>query len=360
MTTWTRADFVAADAAGKLQAGNPELLVEFMEQRYASATTFTFKHATVIGLMLVAAGMVGYFALHNMHRITYEEWMVFFGFIILTSVVGSHVARRAGEHVFASTLAFLAVCATPTFVYCLQMKTGWCVSAEAMHHTHHSYFTLVDSFWLPMELATIGMAAALFVWHRLPFVLMPTVVTIWFMSMDYSRLVIERFEAQPHDERMLRLYKDIFPNMSIKFGLVTIVVACLVRFFDTTRRDMAYWLFVGSAWSYFAGITAKYALEYPNVAAHMHEYGFLCALLFILGALTGRGAFLIGGAGVMYYLGYLVDKRFAHMETFPLIVAVLCIVAAVVVLFITKYWQAIVAPARRYVPSFLRADVRAG
>lgn len=356
MGTWTRADFVAADAAGKLQAGKPELLAEFMDARYASATTFTFKHVTVIGLMLVAAGMVGFFALQNMHRITYEEWMVFIGAIILASIVGSYVARQAGEHVFASTLAFLAVCATPTFVYCFQMKTGWRVSSEAASLTHRLYFTLVDSFWLPMELATLGMAAVLFAWHRLPFVLMPTVVTIWFMSMDYSRLVIERLEAQSHDEHMLHLYKDIFPNMSIKFGLATLVAACLVRFFDTTRRDMAYWLFVGSAWSYLAGITAKYALVYPTVAANMHIYGLLCVVLFSIGALTGRGAFLLGGVGMLYYLGYLVDKLFAHMESFPLIVAGLCVVGAVAVLYGAKHWQAIVAPLRSIVPAFLRPD----
>ena len=78
-----------------------------------------------------------------------------------------------------------AAALVPLAVYGLQNLLGWWPEGEAARDYHRH----IDGRWLMMELATLA-AGAVMLWRfRLPFLVMPVAVTLWYLSMDLAPLL---------------------------------------------------------------------------------------------------------------------------------------------------------------------------
>src|SRR5690606_7462953 len=78
----------------------------------------------------------------------------------------------------AGILAAFTVALTPLAVYALQVALGVWPDATP-YRDYHAY---VKWHWILMEFATLAVGAILFYRYRLPFLLMPVAVTLWYMS----------------------------------------------------------------------------------------------------------------------------------------------------------------------------------
>lgn len=213
-----------------------------------------------------------------------------------------------GLDIPAGLLAALAVCLVPLITWSAQNALGlWPeVSGGITGERLSQYHQWIDARWLTLEIATLVMAA-LALWRMpLPFMVMPVAVTLWYMSMDVSRVG----ETGNIDFDHARL-------VSLVFGIAMCVVAGALDLYRHRRgtRDFATWLYLFGALAAWGSIT----LSYSESQIAKHAYGLFNAGLVLFGAIIGRRVFTVLGAiGVAVYLGYLAFELFQDSRLFPL------------------------------------------
>jgi hypothetical protein len=309
---------------------------------------------------------IGYFVYHAADYFTNLQWAVFLGVAFSALVAASFVARTAKEEVFGAILAALAVVVVPFLTFNVQKHTGWGFGGDMRGSAYKGYFLLVSSNWLWMEVATLASAVVLFAWQRMPFVLLPTTLTVWFMAMDYARLVADvakkaapavrdadRYESSSD----ILFYPTAWAATSIRFGLVAVAIGLILQRLDSTRRDMSYWIFVTGAISLFIGVSIQHAVI-PHMLSkdgvvNLHPYAAYCTLLILVGVVLQRNIFLVGAVGLISYFSYLFGKELVDSPLAPLLFAGMFIVGAAIVVGISRYWGAIVAPVRALVPQWV-------
>jgi hypothetical protein len=209
----------------------------------------------------------------------------------------------------AGILATLAIVLVPLIVWCAQHAMGmWADTSDGSFSAYHTH---INWRWITLEFATL-MAGVVMLWrYRLPFMVMPIAVTIWYMSMDFANFLIE--DTKHWDWQLMR-------DMSLVFGLITVGIAIVVdlrsrRATDPEwRQDYAFWLY------FFGAIMAWSSLSFRNSGSEWGKvvYCLINVGLVFFGAAIGRRVFTILGAfGVTGYLGYLSHQVFRDSLLFP-------------------------------------------
>lgn len=265
-----------------------------------------------------------------------------YGFACLK--VADHFKSK-GLLVPAGLLATLAVVLVPLGIWCVQSLLGVWPEGGSKKYSDYHYF--IDWRWLMMELGTLAAAAVMLWRYKLPFMVMPVAVTLWYMSMDVAKGLMQ---TSGWDYKFMR-------DVSLVFGLGTCAMAMWV---DTRtrlsrdvqwRQDFAFWLYLFGAIMFWSALSLRDS---------SNELGkFLYALLNIglvmLGAGIGRRVFTVFGAlGVAGYLGYLSHRVFQNSLLFPFALTLL----GLGVVWLGVKWQrneaAINAYLSRWVPEGLR------
>ena len=101
--------------------------------------------------------------------------------------VSDHLKARDLK-VPAGILATLAVVLVPLVVWAVQNGVGlWPPGGSASYSAYH---TQINWRWLTLELATL-IAGVVMLWRcRLPFMVMPIAVTLWYMNMDVAHAIL--------------------------------------------------------------------------------------------------------------------------------------------------------------------------
>jgi hypothetical protein len=258
--------------------------------------------------------------------------------------VADHFKAR-GLVVPAGILATLAVVLVPLALWCVQNLLGlW---PEGGSRSFASYHTHIDWRWMTLEFGTL-MAAAVMLWrYKLPFMVMPVAVTLWYMSMDVARGLMQ---GAGWDYKFMR-------DVSLVFGLGTCAMAMWVDMrtrlseSEESRQDFAFWLYI------FGAIMFWCALSLRDSSNELGKflYALLNIGLVLLGAAIGRRVFTVFGAlGVAGYLGYLSHRVFQNSLMFPFALTLL----GLGVVWLGVKWQrneaAINASLSRWVPEGLR------
>lgn len=269
------------------------------------------------------------------------------GYLALALWLSAWLKRR-GLLVPAGILGTLAVALVPLLVWCLQHIAGlWPEGAPSSGSEKFSdYHRFIDWRWLTLEFSTLA-AGVVMLWRmRLPFMVMPIAVTLWYMSMDVANMLAQ---AHGFDWKLSR-------DVSLVFGLGTCALAAWVDI--RTRRaqgewaqDFAFWLYLFGAIMFWGGLSLRDSSSELGKLA----YALLNVGLILGGAAIGRRVFTVLGAlGVAGYLGYLSYKVFKDSLMFPFALTLLGL--AVVALGI--WWQRnegrINARLGRFVPEGLR------
>lgn len=297
-----RAELDAAVRAGILGAEQADRLAEFLAPGAAETPRFSFVHVLYYLGGMIAIGAMSLFM--TLGWATLGGWGGFVTavcYAILALALTHWFLERRHLQIPAGIMATLAVVMVPLAIFGAQQALGYWGMDKPFRH-YHQY---IDGRWLLMELGTLAVAAVLLWRYRLPFMLMPVSVTLWYMSMDLGPLLAGS-DWQDWDIRKL---------ISLYFGILFVGLAFWVDIRSRhTRKDYAFWLYLFGVITFWGGLS----LMRSGSELGKFLYFMLNVGMILTGALLGRRVFAVfGGLGVAGYLGYLSHRVFRDSLLFP-------------------------------------------
>jgi hypothetical protein len=269
--------------------------------------------------------------------------MISIGYCLIALALTDFLLTRRQLALPAGITAVLAVTMIPLAVYGAQHALGCWPASDKSTWAYRDFHTHVDWRWLMMEFATLA-AGTIAVWrYRLPFLVMPLAVTLWYMSMDLTPFL---FGGDAKS-----VFSDQGNLVSTYFGLATTLVAFWVDVRSRQQKDFAYWLYIVGVLTFWGGLTSM------NSDSEFSKFLYCCInlLLIAIGTALSRRVFAVFGAiGVCIYLGHLSHTVFKDSMLFP--VALTAIGLALV--GIGAIWQRRESEIGRWLRSFLPAPLR--
>ena len=310
----TRPLLEEATARGLLHEGQSVALWAFLAEHHrdVSMNTPGFKPAHILYYLggLVAIGAMTLFMTLGWERLGGGGLFAIASAYIFAATLGTEVLlHKKRLPLPAGITGALAVALVPLAVYGAQRWLGaW--PTEGAGQSYRNYHLFIDWRWLMMELATLA-AAAVALWRwRLPFLVMPLAVTLWYLSMDLVPLLLGGSSAE--------FFSDAGKRTSTGFGLAMLLFALLVDLRLRQQRDFAFWLYVFGVIAFWGGLTSM------NSTSELGKFIYACInlLLIATGAALSRRVFAVfGGIGVAIYLGHLSHTVFRDSLLFPLALA---------------------------------------
>lgn len=320
----TRSDLEHAVDQGLLSAEQASALWAFWEQSTAPGVA-SFKAAHILYYLggLIAIGAMTLFMNLGWERFGGTGLMaISLVYAVLAIALTVHFRRHVGLSVPTGIAATLAVAMVPLFVYGLQTWLGfWPMDDQGAYRDYHR---IVDWRWVMMELATL-LAAVLALWRlRLPFLVMPVALTLWYLSMDLVAFGL--------GGSAMALWSNEGLRVSLAFGLVITLLALWVDLFTAPEQDFAFWLYLFGVLAFWGAFSA---LDASSESGKL-LYALVNVLMIGMGAVLVRRVFVVlGGLGLSAYLAHLSYTVFEDSLLFPL--ALTAIGLAIMVSGV--YWQ---------------------
>jgi hypothetical protein len=312
------AQLTAAAAKGLLTAEQAEQLWQFLSDQSLDTPGFNFTH-----ILYYLGGMIAIGAMSLFMTLGWESfggWGIFFIALAYAGAglkLADYFLHRKQLLIPAGIVAVFVVVLTPLAVYGLQQGLGWWAEGRA----YRDYHVFIDWRWLMMELATLAMGAVLLWRYRLPFLVMPVAVTLWYMSMDLAPFL---FDAEVGWEaRKL---------VSLWFGLLMVLLAFWVDIRARFEKDFAFWLYLFGVLAFWGGLSLM------NSDSELGRFMYLCinVALIVVGAVLSRRVFAVfGGLGIASYLGYLAYRVFSDSLLFPFVLTVI----GLAIIYLGILWQ---------------------
>ena len=295
-----------AEQQGLLQPEQIEPLWQFLQQATADRPGFRASH-----LLYYFGGLLAIGAMTLFMTLGWEQFGG--GGLIVICLIYAVAGLAVTEHLLGRQLPIPAgICATfvltlaPLLVYGVQQLCGqW--SGELEYRDYHRY---IDWRWLMMELATLAAGAVLLWRYRLPFLVMPIAVTLWYMSMDLTPFL---FGDEDYDW-LLRKW------VSVYCGLLIMLLGFWVDIRTRHTRDYAFWLYLFGLAAFWGGLSSM------SSDSEWNKFIYLCINLglLLLGAILSRRAFVVFAAfGICAYLGHLAYDVFEDSLMFPFVLTLL-------------------------------------
>lgn len=292
---------------GIISIAQAEQLKKLSSEQSLTTPGFWLTHILYYLGGLIAIGAMTLFMTLGWER--FGGWGLFF-IALAYGAAGLALTRyllgRPGLGIPAGIASAFVVSLTPLAVYGLQVALGYWTGG----HAYRDYHTLVDWRWMLMELATLAVGLAMLWRYRLPFMVMPVAVTLWYMSMDLAPLLSRAGEAS----LMLR------EQVSLWFGLAMLLLALWADVRSRQGKDFAFWLYLFGVLAFWGGLTAMHADSEPG------RFVYLCInlLMIAVGAILSRRVFAVfGGLGTAFYLGHLAHSVFRDSMLFPFALTVI-------------------------------------
>lgn len=266
------------------------------------------------------------------------------GYLLLAWKVARHLQARALP-IPAGILATLAVCLVPLLVWSVQM--GLHLWPEGGLDSFRAFHRHINWRWLTLELSTLAAAVVMLRSIKLPFMVMPVAVTLWYLNMDVAHLLMQK---DGFDWAFTR-------DVSLVFGLATCALAVWVDLRTRLatraedRQDFAFWLYVFGALMFWAGLSLRESSsEWGKLG-----YAAINVALVFWGAAIGRRVFTVfGGLGVAIYLGYLSSRVFQDSLGFTFALTLLGLAVVALGVWWQRHEQAIHARLAQWLPAALR------
>lgn len=259
--------------------------------------------------------------------------------------VARHFERQALA-VPAGILATLAVCLVPLIVWSVQHALGlW--PPGSIGERYDDYHRFIDWRWLTLEFVTLAAGVVMLWLYRLPFMVMPIAVTLWYMSMDAGNALMHEHGFD----------WDLSRNITLVFGLATVAMAMWVDVRTRRaqepvwRQDYAFWLYL------FGALMAWCGLSLMDSGSELGKalYALINVGAVLLGAAIGRRVFTVLGAlGVAGYLGHLSWAVFRDSLLFPVVLTLIGLGVIALGVWWQRHEAALQARLSRWVPAGLR------
>ncbi|MEK9952144.1 MAG: DUF2157 domain-containing protein [Curvibacter sp.] len=331
---WARWSVAAVPAAQAASPGQADL----------AGPRFSFTQVFYYFGGLVAIGAMTLFMTLGWSR--FGDWgllAIALGYLVGALAVADHLQRR-GLRTPAGLLAALAVCLVPLAVWALQSGLGLWPPGGPDHY--RAYHAQIDWRWLTLEFATLAAGVVMLWRYRLPFMVMPIAVTVWYLWMDVAHMLMQH---SGFDYTFMR-------DLSLVFGIATCCVAMWVDVRSRLaqgewRQDFAFWLYLFGALMFWGGLS----LQDSGTEWGKALYALINVGLVFLGAAIGRRVFTVFGAlGVAGYLGYLSWRVFRDSLLFPFALTLLGLAVIALGIWWQRHEKAIEARLGAWLPAGLR------
>ena len=340
----TRAALTEATAKGLLREEQSEALWSFLAARERDTPTFKPAHILYYLGGLIAIGAMTLFMTLGWERFGGTGLLaiaVVYGAIAIA--LTEYLLRARQLALPAGITGALAVALVPLAIYGAQHALGFWPPDGLGKGAYRDFHTRIDWRWVVMEAGTLA-AGAMALWrYRLPFLVMPVAVTLWYVSMDLTPFLLG---GDAKD-----FFSDLRKLVSTWFGLAMALLALRVDIRSRRTQDFAFWLYVFGVLTFWGGLTSM------DSANELGKFLYCCInlVMIALGAALSRRVFAVfGGIGVALYLGHLSSTLFKDSLLFP--VALTAIGLAVVAAGVA--WQRHEVALGRWLRAFLPTAVR--
>jgi hypothetical protein len=304
---------------GLISERQVEPLWGFLGERGKETPSFRFTHVLYYLGGLTAIGAMSLFMTLGWER--FGGWGLFFIALAYAGVgiwLTELFLNRSRLPIPAGITAAFVVVLTPLAVYGLQVALGWWAEGKVFrqYHTH------IDWRWLFMELATLASGAVMLRRYRLPFLVMPIAVTLWYMSMDLTPFIFGEADATWELRKLVSLW----------VGLLIVLLAFCVDLRTRHDKDYAFWLYLFGVVAFWGGLSMMHS------DSELNKFIYLCINLamIVVGAMLSRRVFAVfGGLGAAGYLGHLAYDVFKDSMMFPFVLTII----GLVVICLGIVWQ---------------------
>jgi hypothetical protein len=258
---------------GLISEQQAEQLWKFLGERGKDTPSFRFTHVLYYLGGLIAIGAMSLFMTLGWER--FGGWGLFF---IALAYAGAGLwlteffLNRSRLPIPAGITATFVVVLTPLAVYGLQAALGWWAEGEVFREYH----TLIDWRWMSMEFATLASGAVMLWRYRLPFLVMPIAVTLWYMSMDLTPFLFGDADL-------------MWELVSLWFGLLIVLLAFWVDIRTRHDKNYAFWLYLFGVVAFWGGLSMM------NSDSEFSKFIYLCInlIMIVVGAMLSRRVFAV-------------------------------------------------------------------
>ena len=323
---------------GVINPAQAEALWKFFSDLNADTPAFRPAH-----ILYYLGGLIAISALSFFITIAWDSWA---GWPMFTLAVAFAALGVALTHFFlerkrlpipAGVMMTFAVAATPLAVYSLQRAIGFW-EGEYIATDFHRF---VDWRWIQMELATLAAAAIAFWHYRMPFLLFPTSVVLWYLQMDLVPFVFDDLDSNWELRKLTSVY----------FGLLMMLLAVWVDIRSGRRKDYAFWLYLFGVLTFWGGLSAM------ESDSELNKFLYFCVNVGLLGvgALLSRRVFAVFATlGILGYFAHLSHELFKDSLMFPVALAAL----GLGIVFLGMKWQRHERALSAWILGLLPAPVR--
>ena len=245
----------AAVSRSILTAEQAERLWKFLAETGKETPSFRAAHILYYAGGLIAIGAMTLFMTLGWERFGGAGLLFIAGcYGVLAIALTEWFLRRKQLALPAGITAALAIVMVPLAVYGAQHLLGfWPMEGRSSYRAYH---TQIDWRWLLMDIATLA-AGVIALWrYRLPFMVMPVAVTLWYMSMD---IVPFLFGGQAWS-----FFSPEGKVISTVFGVVMVLIGFWVDLRSSRTKDFAFWLYVFGVITFWGGLTT-HELRYSEI-----------------------------------------------------------------------------------------------
>lgn len=308
----------AATAKGLLSEPQAEQLWRFLLESGNDTASFRFTHILYYLGGLIAIGAMSLFMTLGWER--FGGWGLFsiaLAYALAGLWLTEYFLNRRLPIPAGITAAFVVVL-TPLAIYGVQSALGYWAEGRV----YREYHTLIDWRWMLMELATLA-AGAIMLWrYRLPFLVMPVAVTLWYLSMDLTPFLFGQADTTWALRQLVSLW----------FGLLIVLLAFWIDVRTRSDKDYSFWLYLFGVIAFWGGLSMM------RSDSELNKFIYLCINLGMIavGAMLARRVFAVfGGLGAAGYLGHLAYDVFKDSMLFPFVLTVI----GLGVIYIGILWQ---------------------
>jgi hypothetical protein len=330
--------FKEAAERGLISEQQAEQLWSFLGERGKDTPSFRFTHVLYYLGGLIAIGAMSLFMTLGWER--FGGWGLFLIALAYAGVgiwLTEFFLNRSRLPIPAGIAAAFVVVLTPLAVYGLQTALGWWAEGKVFrqYHTH------IDWRWMFMELATFASGAVMLRRYRLPFLVMPIAVTLWYMSMDLTPFIFGETDATWELRKIVSLW----------VGLLIVLLAFWVDVRTRHDKDYAFWLYVFGVVAFWGGLSTM------KSDSELNKFIYLCINLMMIavGAMLSRRVFAVfGGIGAAGYLGHLAYDVFKDSMMFPFVLTIIGLVVICLGIVWQRHEEAISNKLRGLLPRPIR------
>ena len=218
----------------------------------------------------------------------------------------------------AGITATFVVILTPLAVYGVQAELGWWVVGEVPQNYHAQ----IDGCLMVMALATLISGGLMLRHYRLPFLVMPIALTLWYMCLEVTPFLLGATESN----------WALSQEVSLGVGLGMTLLAVWIDSRAYPEKDYAFWFYLMGVITFWCSVSLM------NLESEVNQFIYLCinSLMICVGSFLARRVFIIfGGLGAAGYLAHLAYDVFKDSLLFPFVLALI----GIAIIGLSVIWQ---------------------